>query len=123
MSNVQQLSTIFKLDLAKFISTDLDSSNFLQYSSVASEIIQALVSLNSDELQVSADKIISLCLPELFSNQSEQNDLLLLNYIRQSSSHCSAKTFNQLFITFLVQFTRLATSKGTTRNEFLNYFI
>jgi hypothetical protein len=112
-SNVQLLSTTFKLDLPRFISTDLNASNFAQYSPLVLEIIQTLISLDSNQLQSSTDKVVTLCLPELFAQTHQP---LLLNHIRQSSPHCSPQTFTQLFTTFIVQFTILATSKGTQSN-------
>ncbi len=112
-STVQLLSTTFNLDLPTFISTDLNASNFAQYSPLVLEIIPTLISLHSDQLQPSTDKVISFCLPHLFVQPRQP---LLLNHIRQSSPHCSPQTFTHLFTAFLVQFTKLATTKGTQPN-------
>lgn len=113
-SNIKFLSKIFKIDLASFISTELNETNFLEYHTIIHDIIDSFskepLQNSSSQLQVSCDRILNLCLETLF--KSDEHNQLLLKFFRECTPYCSFDTFNKLYKCLLIYFIKLAQSKG-----------
>ena len=112
-SNIQLLSKMFKLDLTSFIKTELTQANFIEHHSIVSEILNELFTSNPNhvDLQSSCDKILGLCLNDLFNECIVESDIIL-KYVRLCASHCSSLTFTIFFNSLIAYFIKLAMSKG-----------
>ncbi len=119
-SNIRFLSKIFHVDLTTFISTELTNENLIEYYPIAKEIIESLKQKDnsidaSDQLTKSCDKILSVCISALYLHIENP---ILLKYLKECVPHCSVDIFNKLNEVFVVNFIKLAQSKGKS-NSFI----
>lgn len=124
ISNISLITKIFKLNLNAFITTDLNEKNLIEYHPIINEILDSFVAQKTEfplKLQEAADTILNLCLDVFLKNDSYYE--VLLKYFKECSAHCSSEMFGKLFNVYLVNFVKLAQTKGTLLQECIFYLI